>query len=215
MTDLHARKVDDQEQVSRKVNLRLKGIEVLHNDSPEILMGNIKSEIQKLGINIPDDELDRCHRDGKIYSTRANNNNNYRQKRVQDVLVRFRTWRSRDIMFQRRKDFPFTVDPDLTRRRSNLLKFVRDEIKMITDEEPNSSAIGRVVDFAYADKNCKIKFKDKKNKFFTVSSEDEFLKLVGRLDSQLTLSDEIMDDENNRSKYGIFEEEETLGEIYF
>lgn len=218
ITDLHSRKIDDQEQVSRKVNLRLKGIELNRDDSPDLLMGKIKSEIHDLGIDIPDEELDRCHRDGKVYISRASFANDYRQKRVQDVLVRFRTWRSRDLMFQRRKEFSFIVDSDLTRRRFNLLKFIRDEIKSATDDvdaKPNLFAVGRVVDFAYADKNCKIKFKVKKGKFFTVSSEDEFLNLVNRLDLELTLSDNIKNDENNRSKYGLFEEEKTLGEIYY
>ena len=109
MSTLHARKTDKLEQVCR-----LKGIEVIQNDSPLILMEKIKSEIQILGLDIPDGQLDRSHRDEKIYTSAAWSSNNYQTKRVQDVLVRYCTKRSRNLMLQKRKEFSFTVDGDLT-----------------------------------------------------------------------------------------------------
>ena len=206
VTDLHDRKLDDLEQVSRKVNLRLKGIIIARGDSPHKLMDLITTEIQTLELGIPDEELDRCHRVGKPYFRNRN--------RCQDVLVKFRTWRSRDIMYQNRKKFSFLVVADLTPRRENLLKFVKEQC--ITDDgEPTVVAVNRVVDFAFCDKNCKIKFKSMSDRFYTVSSENEFLKLVNQLDQDLTVSDDFKSDERNRGNYNIFEEEVNACEIYY
>ena len=47
------RKMDDQEQFSRKVNLKLVGIEVQSNDSPEIILTKIKEEVNGLVLPIP------------------------------------------------------------------------------------------------------------------------------------------------------------------
>ena len=73
-----------------------------------------------------------------------------------------------------------------------------------------------MVDFVFCGRNCKIKFKTKslKSKFYTVSSETEFLILVYRLDHRITTSTDFTTNENNRQNYGIFEEEANLNEIF-
>ena len=206
VTQLHDRKLDDLEQNLRKVNIRLKNIPVTQEDSPQILLGIIKTEIVSLQIDIPEEEIDRCHRDGKPY---------YRNnERVQDVLVRFRTWRSRDIMYQNRKKFSFQIVPDLTKRRGALLKSLRDQCGNSVGDEPSDMSVHRIVDFVFCDKNCKVKFKSKDNKFFTISSQNEFFKLIQELDHNLMDSASFKDDENNRAKYGCFEEERTSEELF-
>ena len=67
-SSLHDRKIDDLEQVSRKVNLRLKGLPISNEDSPVKIMDTIQTEIAKLELNVPVEELDRCYRDGKPYT---------------------------------------------------------------------------------------------------------------------------------------------------
>ena len=57
------------EQISRKVNLRLKGIEVFRNDSPAIIMKKIKEELIVNNVDLPLSEIDRCHH--KYYSCRG------------------------------------------------------------------------------------------------------------------------------------------------
>ena len=213
VTALHDRKLDDQEQVSRKVNLRLKGIEIIQGDSPIKLKDIIKTEIERLALGIPDEEIDRCHRVGKIYSW-GGSSHLPKNKRVQDVLVRFRSWNSRDIMYQRRKDFNFGVFADLTSSRSSLLRYIR-ELLNVVEGEPTSLAVGRIVNYAFADKNCKIKFRSHAGSFYTVNSEQEFLNLVTRLDDALTLSDIFKADEGNRAKYDMSQEEKTLNEIFW
>ena len=47
-TKLYERKLDDLEQVSRKINLRLRGIKVENHDSPENIMITIKEQAKAL-----------------------------------------------------------------------------------------------------------------------------------------------------------------------
>ena len=91
------RKMDDQEQFSRKVNLKLVGIEVQSNDSPEIIFTKIKEEVNELMLPIPDVEYDRCHRIGSKYTRYG--------KTCQDILIKFCFWRTRDIFYRQRKFF--------------------------------------------------------------------------------------------------------------
>ena len=127
----------------------------------------IKHEISRLNLDLPYDDLDRCHRIGKIYT--------HKSKRQQDVLLKFRTWRARNTMYQNRKDFNFVVSPDLTIRRQSLLSFAREEIN---GGEGGDMAVTRIVDFVFCDINCKLKLKSKANKFYMFSSEVEFLNIV-------------------------------------
>ena len=196
---LHGRKLDDQEQVSRKNNLRVKGIVVEVGDSPLKLKDYIVAEIAKLGNNIPVEDVDRVHRVGRPYT--CNN------KRVQDALIRFKSWHCRTLVYRARKELPFFLAADLTKRRAILLKSVNDEIV--------EGGSGGVVAFVFADENCKIKFKTKENKFHTISSELEFWTLVYRLDAEKTVSKEFEADETNRDKYSCYDEEETLNEFFY
>ena len=208
--DLHDRKLDDLEQHSRKVNLRLKGVVITRGDSPQNLMDFIMLEIESLDLGIPADEIDRCHRDRKPYQREG--------KRCQDVLVKFRTWRSRDIMYQNRKKFSFLIVADLTSRRENLLYYVKEQCKTKVVKGvvfPTVVAVNRIVDFAFCDKNCKIKFKSKNDKFYTVSSEIEFLNLITQLDHEVIGSDFFNADERNRENYIIFQEEANVNEIFY
>ena len=64
LTKLNARKIDDAEQFSKTVNLRIEGIVVEKNDSPAIVLQRIKDEVNALNLNIPDYAYDKCHRNG-------------------------------------------------------------------------------------------------------------------------------------------------------
>ena len=109
------RKRDDQEQFSRKVNLKLVGIEVQSNDSPEIILTKIKEEVNGLVLPIPDVEYDRCHKIGRKYTRNG--------KTCQDVLLSS-AFGELAIYFTdivNRKSFSFKVLPDLTTGRQRLL----------------------------------------------------------------------------------------------
>ena len=146
---LYERKMDDMEQISRKVNLRLKGIEISGNDSPALIMEKIKELIVN-NVDLPP-EIDRCHRVGSRYVQNG--------KTYQDVLVKFGFWRSRNSMFSSRRKFSFKVLADLTTRRMEILKSVRSDVE-------NLPHVGDVVDFVFSDINCILKIKTKSNRFY-------------------------------------------------
>ena len=80
------RKFDDIEQFSRKINLRLSGIEVGLNENPLKIMNLIKKEVSDLNLGIPNQEFDRCHRVGRSY---IKNGRSY-----QGVLLKLCFWRT-------------------------------------------------------------------------------------------------------------------------
>ena len=85
----------------------------------------------------------------------------FSSKLQQDVLIKFRTWRFRDIMFQNRKKLSFLVQAVLTTRRKDLLSFAKGECQPKSNQNVKSMAMARVVEFVLCDINCKIKFKSK------------------------------------------------------
>lgn len=159
------RKCDDHEQISRKVNLRFVGIDIKDDETPDTLLATIKAECTKLGLAIDDADFDHCHRNGRINSTG--------NVRKQTVLLKMRSWRGRNIIYENRRNFPFKIYHDLTLRRKTLLD---DANEMI--ESPD---VNRVVDFAMADKNCKLKLKSSNGRYFHFNSLEEFNGTVQRL----------------------------------
>ena len=61
--ELHLR-MDDMEQRSRKINLRLEGIEIEDGETNDILTGKIVKALNSLGAKVSSDDLFRCHRSG-------------------------------------------------------------------------------------------------------------------------------------------------------
>ena len=194
ITALHDRKIDDLEQVSRKVNLRISGIEVTPNDSPELIIQKISGEvINHTNLNIAD--FDRCHRVGRKFNKNG--------VTYQDVLIKLCSWRARDIVYRNRKSFSFFVKPDLTSRRQEILKAARDELEESTGEQEgdDDGAIARVVDYIFVDENCKLKVKSMTGKYFMFNSMEEFFCIVTRLDFEDIVTKEHKNDEAKDELY--------------
>ena len=198
ITLMQDRKIDDQEQFSRKVNLQIENIEIFKNDSPQLIMQRIKEEAEKLHLNIPDSDYDRCHRVGKKYMK----NGKWQQK----VLLKLGTWRTRDLIYRRRKDLPFKILPDLTARRQSIFNSAKKELYEAsfdiekdddTNEITGGSAISRSFDFVMVDINCKLKVKTHDNRFFAFSSLREFFCLAAKVDTEQCCSDVLLDDEKH------------------
>ena len=124
--------------------------------------------------------------------------------------MKFSTWRARNTFSQHRKLFNFVVSPDLTSRRGSVLSFARDEIN--GGKGDDMAAVTKIVDFAFCDINCKLKFKSRLKKIFMFSSADEFLKIVYRLNHEICSSDKFLEDENRR--INIYEES-TMNDIFY
>ena len=93
-------------------------------------------------------------------------------KKQQSVLLKLCSWRARDLIYCSRKQFPFKVNHDLTKKRRQLLDFASETI-----EEDES--VSNLVSYAFADRNCKMKFKTVDNKFYGFSTKNEFMALLG------------------------------------
>ena len=122
ITNLNSRLNENHEQVSRKMNLRIDGIEVTPNESPMTLIAHIKSECEKLNIGLQDLDFDHCHRNGSFFYKPDGTKH-------QCTLLRLCSWRARDAIYRNRKKFPFKVNHDLTKDRHELLAYARDLIE--------------------------------------------------------------------------------------
>ena len=162
-TELHERKLDDLEQVSRKINLRLRGIKVENQDSPENIMITIKEQAKALDLDIPECEYDRCHRIGRKFKVNGTT--------FQDVLLKLCFWRTRDLLYKNGKRFNFKIFADLTQRRTELLEFARN---LVEDDEVTK----RAVEFLFGDQNSKLKVFSKSKLFYSFSSWEEFMNII-------------------------------------
>ena len=179
VTYMTTRKLDDQEQFSRKINLRLRGIEVEENDSPKNLMQKIQDITKSLAVNVENSEYDRCHRVGRKHRIKG--------KIYQDILLKLCTWKSRDILYQNRKRFPFKMSADLTTRRANILQYADNQVR-------ENELLYRNISFVFADQNCNLKICSKSKAFFTFNSKYEFLNIVTHLDNEGLSSSDLRAD---------------------
>ena len=124
---------------------------------------------------------DATHRVGKMYKLNG--------KTSQDVLLCLTSWNARNNIYQKRKELPFMIYPDLTNRRDALLDFAKDVTK-------NDLKAQDVVKFVFCDNNCKMKVFSKTENFFAFNSEVEFLNIVSRLDQEASASQDFLIDEN-------------------
>lgn len=167
LAKLNERKIDDAEQISKKINLRLVGIPVDKNETPESLMVTIKKNVNKLNLDIPDNCYDRCHRDGPKHKVNG--------KLSQSILLKMCYWRDRNKIYSNRKKLDFKVYPHLTTRRNEILNFAMLQIE-------NGGSSFSKIDFVLADLNCKLKLKTKSGRFYGFNSKHEFMSLVSWLD---------------------------------
>ena len=57
--------VDDQEQYTRRLCLRIDGIAPDEKESSEECLGKVKAVFANIKVNVPDDVIDRAHRIGR------------------------------------------------------------------------------------------------------------------------------------------------------
>ena len=110
------RKLDDTEQYTRRLSLRINGIDD-GRESDDDCLSKVKDEISKLGVTVADCEFDRAHRVGRKTDTQGT--------RVQSrqMIVRFTSWRARTLVYRHRsKEGNVRFYIDQTKRRFQLRK---------------------------------------------------------------------------------------------
>eukprot|EP00794_Sanderia_malayensis_P013291 gene13291-14665_t len=139
----HLRKShENQEQYSRRLCLRIDGIELPPkgtNESGEKVIGKVKEIFDELEVDVPDTVIDRAHRIGPKSKDRDG-------KPRQQVIVRFTTWRHRTAIYRARKKAtaPVKIRLDLTKPRLDLLISANDILKDYKGDY-----------YAFADVNCR------------------------------------------------------------
>ena len=125
-----------QEQYSRRLCLRIGGMELPQQETSEQCLEKVKKIFEELEVTVPDAAPDRAHRIGQIKKRNG--------KTYQQIIVRFTIWRHRTYFYGARKSASSVkMRLDLTKDRLNLLLMAREVLKSYSDQF-----------LAFADVNC-------------------------------------------------------------
>ena len=92
----------------------------------------------------------------------------------QQVIVRFKLWKSRTEVYRnRKKSKSLRHNVDLTKRRVNLLAKARQSTKHMDG-----------IDYVFADINCRLNVKFNDGKFKVFNSETELANIISSLDER-------------------------------
>ena len=166
---------DDNQQYARRSSLRIHGIPTPEDGVEEDINSTLTKCYQEMNLTFNEENIDRAHRIGKCYKDIASG------KITQSIIVKFKDWKSRQELYKARPKYfvngkkkpgrKFSITPDLTIRRYNLLKKAKGQIK---DKSEFS--------YALIDTNCSLalKIKDGPYRYFNSDKElndiiDEYL----------------------------------------
>ena len=159
--------VDENEQYSRRLCLRINGIPPVpegQNESSESCLEKVKNVFNELGVDVPDVVIDRAHRIGRPRIVQG--------KRVHQVIVRFTTWRHRTLVYRARKNCAkYKVKLDLTKK------------KVDTIEKISEFLTRKKLGFAFADVNCRLCVKIGEE-FHHINSEDDLHDIIREYDER-------------------------------
>ena len=163
---IQERKIDDIEQYGQRVCLRGEDTPLKQDETEQKLIDQLENEFSDMGLDVTVGSIERIHRIGPIYFEEDEEG---KQHERQQVVVKFKNWRSRTKVYKNRKKMnklEFRVD--LTKRRLLLLKKARD----MTKNMPN-------VDFTFSDVNCRLALRLTNGDFKFFNSETELASITG------------------------------------
>ena len=106
-------------------------------ESGEEYLQKVRNVFAELGVEVPDNVIDRAHRVVKVTS--------HKGKPGRQMIVRFTTWRHRTMIFRARKNNQkYRIRLDLTMRRREILQKANKLLKSTMES------------FAFADVNCRL-----------------------------------------------------------
>lgn len=168
LSALNERMYDDNDQNSRKLNLRIDGIPLLGGDYVEdgnALLEYIQYEVKRLNVDISND----CF----VKARRVEEKQSDGTKEHGSVVVEMSDPTSRIQFYMNRNNFRFHVEVDLTPGRLTTLTFAKQQLDSLVNPVAH-----QVVEFVYADLSGKLHLKSKSGQFYGFSSESEFIQLV-------------------------------------
>ena len=114
---------EDQEQYSRRNNIRVFGIEEKRGENTDQEIINLA---ERLGLGLTTSDIDRSHRTGRPNPTNQQTHGGMKdgKLRPRPILVKFTSYRQRHAMISRRKQLKKTgvsISEDLSKFKLNLL----------------------------------------------------------------------------------------------
>lgn len=110
-------KLDDLEQYSRRACLRVFGVNEKPNEDTEQSLSKIFME--KVGLEIKPEFIDRCHRVGKL------NSDMLESSKPRAIIIKFTSYKYRKLLYDNKSKLKGTgmfIHEDLTKRRMDLLR---------------------------------------------------------------------------------------------
>ena len=157
-------RVDNGEQYSRRLCLRMYNIDLAPTGTKEDCMKKVEEVLKKLNCGVDIDAVDKAHRIGPRVTDEG--------KEKQQMIVRFKTFKERTMVYRARKKAENTrIRIDLTRRRLHVLR----EAKTLVEDHKNT------VDYVFADINCSLAAKLKNEAFIFFNSVDDLKVVLDKL----------------------------------
>eukprot|EP00112_Aurelia_sp_Birch-Aquarium-sp1_P004088 Seg1464.14 transcript_id=Seg1464.14/GoldUCD/mRNA.D3Y31 product="hypothetical protein" protein_id=Seg1464.14/GoldUCD/D3Y31 len=86
-------RIDDGEQYSRRMCLRINGVPIPSVDDKEDCVEKVHELIKETGVTVSKDSIDRAHRIGRV-----------NDEGKQQIIVRFKSFRERTLVYRGRKN---------------------------------------------------------------------------------------------------------------
>ena len=109
--------VDRLDQYGRRSNIIIRNVEIPNNETQDHVEQKVKQIIGSLNVPNATEDIDKTHRIGRVKTDEKLN------KRFQNIVVRFRSHRTRYAVYNKRKDAKNNIkfNPHLTQHRGKLL----------------------------------------------------------------------------------------------
>ena len=117
VTEVLRKEVDRLDQYGRRSNVVIRNVEVPNNETQEHVEQKVDQIIGSLNVPNATQDIDKTHRIGRVKIDEKNN------KKYQNIVVRFRSHRTRYAVYTKRKDLQNNVklNPHLTQHRGKVL----------------------------------------------------------------------------------------------
>ena len=159
------RSIDDQNQYLRRQNLIADGLFIRKDATDKDIRDTVINHFKKMKVDIIDEDIVRAHRTGRPYRDNSG-------KLHVPIIIRFTSWYPRNVVYENRKSSRGVYfRADLTERRQSLLE---DITKLLEKDVSMQNLIA----YVFADRNCRITTKTTDERYFAVSSVEEFHRLL-------------------------------------
>lgn len=151
--------IDNQEQYSRRANLRINGFNEKKEENLEDEVISVLNEKMKISPPVNARDIARIHRVGKLGTTKT-----------RQIIVQFSTYKARSNVYRNKKMLagtPLSINEDLTRSRSKLYYLAR--------LEKRKGTIKNTWTF-----DGRIGIQDLQGVVHSISTESEFNRLLGQ-----------------------------------